>query len=176
MVHLLATDDRNGHRGGIGGGYYILLFLLYIYYYPFIHPSIHLLPLWVGFARGILRCFEVMRYLFPPASYGSILGSTLSGTCPEDLQREALKRHPNPNPKLTQLAPFYAKEQQLYSELPADVWAPRFISKAKLQYTPKVPRGAPQSGLSTSQQYPQQIRSSPPWWPPVFPSWVVGCS
>lgn len=72
-----------------------------------------------------------MRHIIPPAASGSATESPPSCLCPENLQREASRRHPNQMPDPPQLAPFEAKEQQLYSELPGDVRAPHPISKAE---------------------------------------------
>ncbi len=66
-----------------------------------------------------------MRYtVFPACS-----GSTTSWKCPENLRRKVPRKHPDQMPP--QLAPFNAKEQRLYSELPLDVWVPYFISKGE---------------------------------------------
>ena len=57
--------------------------------------------------------------VIPPSGPWSAPGSSPSGTCLEDLPREALEWHPNQMPEPPQLAPFQAKE--LYSEaLPSD--------------------------------------------------------
>lgn len=75
-----------------------------------------------------------MRYLVPPANSGSAAGSPPSGSCPENLQKEAPRKFPNQMPKTTSLAPFHAKEQQLVSEIPPDVWAPHPIFRAEPIY------------------------------------------
>ena len=48
-----------------------------------------------------------------------------------NLQQEVPGRHPDQIPKSPQLAPFNAKDQRLYSELPVDVRASHPISKAE---------------------------------------------
>jgi len=61
------------------------------------------------------------RYIIPPAGSGSAPGSPPSWTCPENLQGEAPGGHPNQTPEPSQLTPFDAEEQRLYSDLPLDV-------------------------------------------------------
>ncbi len=69
-----------------------------------------------------------MRYMIPPASSGSTLGSPRSWRCPENLPR---KPHPNQMPEPPLLASFGAKEQRLDSELPPEVPSPHPISKTE---------------------------------------------
>jgi len=61
------------------------------------------------------------RDIIPPTGSGSAPGSPPSWTCRENLQREAPGGHPNQMPEPSQLTPFNAEEQRLYSELPPDV-------------------------------------------------------
>ena len=72
-----------------------------------------------------------LGYVIPPVSSRSTSWSPTSWMCPENLQGEAPRRHPDQMPEPPQLAPFDAKEQRLYSELPPDVRAPHPISKAE---------------------------------------------
>ncbi|KAF7663132.1 hypothetical protein LDENG_00217880 [Lucifuga dentata] len=51
--------------------------------------------------------------------------------CPENLQREASRRHHNQMPEPPQLAPFNAKEQRFYFEPLPDVSAPHPIPKGE---------------------------------------------
>ena len=44
----------------------------------------------------------ILRRIIPPASPGSAPGPPLSRTCPENLQREATRRHPNQMPEQPQ--------------------------------------------------------------------------
>ena len=95
------------------------------------HPSLQLL---VGDPEG----FPGQKgHIIPPASPGSALGPPPSRTCPENLQREATRRHPNQVPEPPQLTPFDAEEQRLYSELPPDGRAPHSITKTEPSYPPK---------------------------------------
>ncbi|KAF7653207.1 hypothetical protein LDENG_00085630 [Lucifuga dentata] len=51
-----------------------------------------------------------VRYVIPPGYSGSAPGSPPSWTCPENLQREVYRRHPNQMPKPPHLAPFNVKK------------------------------------------------------------------
>ena len=70
-----------------------------------------------GESQGISR--PKRDHMIPPECFGSAPGPPKSWTCPENLQREATRRHPNQMPKPPHLAPFDAQEQWLYSGWPS---------------------------------------------------------
>ena len=109
----------------------------------YVHPSIHFLPLIRVGSRGqqlekgspdlpfpghIIQLFPGDPKAFPgqlrdrvsPACPGSSPGSPTGRTGPKHLTREASGGHPNQMPKPPHLAPLYAEEQRLYSEILPD--------------------------------------------------------
>jgi len=71
------------------------------------------------------------------SSPGSALGLPPNRTCPENLQREVTRRHSNHIPEPTQLTPFDAEKQRLYSELPLELLPPSLrLSPATLWRKP----------------------------------------
>ena len=99
------------------------------------HPSLQQhSPAPTGGPRGVPR----QEGIYNPSSESYLWpGPPPSRTCPENLQREATRRHPNQVPEPPQLTPFDAEEQRLYSELPPDGRAPHSITKTEPSYPPK---------------------------------------
>lgn len=69
-----------------------------------------------------------MYCVIPPASSGSTSGSPLSWMCPEDLQRDVPRRHPNQMPKTKSAGSFLLRGAAL-------LWAP----SGSLRQSPGIP-------------------------------------
>lgn len=59
---------------------------------------------------------------------------------------------------------FYAKEQQLYTELSLDVWAPQSVSKAKASRSTEEPLFQPLGSMTLSLQSPRRAHDHKWWW------------
>ena len=95
------------------------------------------IPLCIDTFQLLLRYPEEFTdqkgYKIPGVSSGSALGPFPSQICPQNLLREASRRHPKLMPKPPQLTHFDAEEQWLYS----DARAHHPISKSKPNHLPK---------------------------------------
>uniref|UniRef100_A0A3B3BM94 Ig-like domain-containing protein n=1 Tax=Oryzias melastigma TaxID=30732 RepID=A0A3B3BM94_ORYME len=77
------------------------------------------------------------RNIGSPACPGSSAGPLTSGTFPEQLTREASRRHPDQMPEPPQLAPLDVEEKRLYSEFSPGDRASHPISKGAPSHPPE---------------------------------------
>ena len=125
----------------------------FCYFHPSIHPSIYLHPLIRGRVTEGKLPFSWLHQpaltgvswsipslcgdIVPPPDPHSALWPPPSWTCLEHLPGDATRWHPYQMLKPPQLAPFYAKEQRLYSESLSDDRASHPIPKGDAGHPPE---------------------------------------